>query len=230
MAVPAVIDFAGLRRAVAGDVIAPADAGYDAARAVWNASIDRRPAAIVRCAGTEDGVAGLELARSSGVRVSVRGGGHNVAGLAVCDDGLVLDLSLLRGVAVDAEARVAHVEPGSTWGDVDAATQTAGLAAPGGIVSMTGVAGFTLGGGIGWLMRACGPACDSLMGAQVVTADGAIVEAGDDTDLLWGLRGGGGNFGVVTRLDLRLHPVGRGLGAAGGARQAGGHAARLLVG
>ncbi|WP_053227765.1 FAD-binding oxidoreductase [Solirubrobacter soli] len=202
----AAIDIAALRGAIGGDVIAPADGGYDAARAVWNATIDRRPAAIVRCTGTDDVVAGLAFARDSGVRVSVRGGGHNIAGLAVCDGGIVLDLSGLRGAAVDVDARVAHVQPGSTWGDVDSATQAHGLAAPGGIVSTTGVAGFTLGGGIGWLTRPYGPACDSLVGAEVVTADGAVVEA--DGDLLWGLRGGGGNFGVVTRFDLRLHPVG----------------------
>jgi FAD/FMN-containing dehydrogenase len=176
MAAPAVIDIAALRRAVAGDVIVPPDAGYDTARAVWNAAIDRRPAAILRCTGTEDVVEGLAFARAAGVRVAVRGGGHNIAGLAVCDDGLVLDLSLLRGATVDAGAGVAQVRPGSTWGDVDAATQAVGLAAPGGIVSTTGVAGFTLGGGIGWLTRPCGPACDSLIGAEVVTADGAVVE------------------------------------------------------
>ena len=185
------------------------DAGYDAARAVWNATIDRRPAAIVRCTGTADVVAGLAFARARDVRVAVRGGGHNIAG----PGGLrrrarARSLAAARRDRRRRRAHVAHVQPGSTWGDVDAATQADGLAAPGGIVSITGVAGFTLGGGIGWLTRPCGPACDSLVGAEVVTADGAVVEAAEDADLLWGLRGGGGNFGVVTRLDLRLHPVG----------------------
>jgi FAD/FMN-containing dehydrogenase len=186
------------------DLITPDDPRYDEARTVWNAAIDRRPAAIVRCTCTEDVVAAVRLARKHGWPVAVRGGGHNVAGLAVGDGALVVDCSRWRGVRVDG--RVAHVAPGTLMGELDTATQAVGLAAPGGIMSTTGVAGFTLGGGIGWLTRRLGPACDGLLGAEVVTADGEVIEA--DGELLWGLRGGGGNFGVVTRMDLALHLVG----------------------
>jgi len=186
------------------DLIVPGDPRYDAARTVWNAAIDRRPAAIVRCTSTEDVVAAVRFARERGWPVAVRGGGHNVAGLAVGDGALVVDCSQWRGVQVDG--RVAHVAPGTLMGELDTATQAVGLAAPGGIMSTTGVAGFTLGGGIGWLTRRLGPACDGLLGAELVTADGEVIEAGGE--LLWGLRGGGGNFGVVTRMDLALHRVG----------------------
>ncbi len=189
------------------DIITPDDPRYDAARTVWNAAIDRRPAAIVRCTSTADVVAGVRLARERGWPVAVRGGGHNVAGLAVGDGALVADCSGWRGVRV--AGRVAHVAPGTLMGELDAATQAFGLAAPGGVMSTTGVAGFTLGGGIGWLTRRFGPACDGLLGAEVVTADGEVVEA--EGELLWGLRGAGGNFGVVTRLDLALHRVGPGV-------------------
>jgi FAD/FMN-containing dehydrogenase len=186
------------------DLILPDDPRYDEARTVWNAAIDRRPAAIVRCTCTEDVVAAVRLARERGWPVAVRGGGHNVAGLAVADGALVVDCSQWRGVRVDG--RVARVAPGTLMGELDTATQALGLAAPGGIMSTTGVAGFTLGGGIGWLTRRLGPACDGLLGAEVVTANGDVIEA--DGELLWGLRGGGGNFGVVTRFDLSLHKVG----------------------
>jgi FAD/FMN-containing dehydrogenase len=186
------------------DLILPDDPRYDEARTVWNAAIDRRPAAIVRCTCTEDVVAAVRLARERGWPVAVRGGGHNVAGLAVADGALVVDCSQWRGVRVDG--RVARVAPGTLMGELDTATQALGLAAPGGIMSTTGVAGFTLGGGIGWLTRRLGPACDGLLGAEVVTANGEVIEA--DGELLWGLRGGGGNFGVVTRFDLALHKVG----------------------
>ena len=186
------------------DLIVPGDPRYDAARTVWNAAIDRRPAAIVRCTSTEDVVAAVRFARERGWPVAVRGGGHNVAGLAVGDGALVVDCSQWRGVQLDG--RVAHVAPGTLMGELDTATQAVGLAAPGGIMSTTGVAGFTLGGGIGWLTRRLGPACDGLLGAELVTADGEVIEAGGE--LLWGLRGGGGNFGVVTRMDLALHRVG----------------------
>ncbi len=186
------------------DLISPDDPRYDAARTVWNAAIDHRPAAIVRCTSTADVVAAVRLARERGWPVAVRGGGHNVAGLAVGDGALVVDCSRWRGVRIDD--RVAHVDPGTLMGELDSATQAHGLAAPGGVMSTTGVAGFTLGGGIGWLTRRLGPACDGLLGAEVVTADGEVVEAGGE--LLWGLRGGGGNFGVVTRFDLALHRVG----------------------
>jgi FAD/FMN-containing dehydrogenase len=198
--------FGPLRAALRGELIEPSDPGYDAARALWNASIDRHPAAIARCTGTADVQHAVRFAREHDLVVAVRGGGHNVAGHAGCDGGLVIDLSRLRGVALDLQARVATVEPGATWGDLDGMTQPFGLAVPGGIVSSTGVAGFTLGGGLGWLTRTHGAACDSLLGAEVVTADGELIRA--DEDLLWGLRGGGGNFGIVTRFELALHPVG----------------------
>jgi FAD/FMN-containing dehydrogenase len=186
------------------DLILPDDPRYDEARTVWNAAIDRRPAAIARCTSTAEVVAAVRLARERGWPVAIRGGGHNVAGLAVGDGALVVDCSRWTGVRVDG--RVAHVAPGTLMGELDAATQAAGLAAPGGIMSTTGVAGFTLGGGIGWLTRRFGPAADGLLGAELVTADGEVVEA--DGELLWGLRGGGGNFGVVTRFDLALHKLG----------------------
>jgi FAD/FMN-containing dehydrogenase len=206
MTATAALDVPALR----GRLIRPADPAYDAARAVWNGSIDRRPAAIARCTGAADVMEAVRFARERGLPVSVRGGGHNIAGHAVCDDGLVIDLSGLRGVFVDPAARRAQVAPGATWGDVDHETQPFGLAAPGGIVSTTGVAGFTLGGGLGWLTPRYGAACDSLLAADVVTAEGELVRASaaENPELLWGLRGGGGNFGIVTRFELALHPVG----------------------
>jgi FAD/FMN-containing dehydrogenase len=206
MALQIEIGFDALRDRLRGDLILPEHPDYDRARTVWNGSIDRHPAAIARCSGTADVSAAVRFARERDLLVAVRGGGHNVAGHAVCDDGLVIDLSGLRAVTVDPLARIAQVGPGATWGDVDHETQAFGLAAPGGIVSTTGVAGFTLGGGLGWLTRAYGAACDNLLGADVVTAEGELVRA--PADLLWGLRGGGGNFGIVTRFELALHPVG----------------------
>jgi FAD/FMN-containing dehydrogenase len=206
MALQIDLGFDTLRERLRGAVILPDDRDYDGARAVWNGSIDRRPAAIARCTGTADVIAAVRFANEHDLRIAVRGGSHNIAGYGVCDGGLVIDLSGLRSVMVDPVARVAQVGPGATWGDVDHETQAFGLAAPGGIVSTTGVAGFTLGGGLGWLTRAYGAACDSLVGADVVTADGELVRAPED--LLWGLRGGGGNFGIVTRFELALHPVG----------------------
>ena len=199
-----------------GELIGPSDQNYDEARAVWNGMIDKRPALIARCASTDDVVASVELAREHGLPVAVRGGGHNVAGNAVCDDGLVIDLSLLRAVEVDPSARTARAGPGLGWGELDAATQPHGLATPGGIVSTTGIAGFTLGGGIGWLGRPFGATCDNLLAAELVTADGNVLRAGPDEnpDLYWALRGGGGNFGVVTSFEYRLHPVSEVLGGA----------------
>src|SRR5262245_16942702 len=194
MALQIDLGFDALRDRLRGELILPEDPDYDQAVAVWNGSIDRRPAAIARCTGTADVIAAVRFARDHYLLVAVRGGGHNVAGFGTCDDGLVIDLSGLRSVTVDPTIRVAHVAPGATWGDVDHETQAFGLAAPGGIVSTTGIAGFTLGGGLGWLTRAHGASCDGLLGAQVVTADGELVRAPEE--LLWGLRGGGGNFGI----------------------------------
>jgi FAD/FMN-containing dehydrogenase len=200
-----------LREAVRGDVLVPGDDGYDEAKLVWNGAHDgRMPAMVVRCTGTADVVAALGFARSSDLTVAVRGGGHSVAGHSTCDGGMVIDLSPMRSVRVDPASQRAYVGPGAVWGDVDHEAQAFGLATTGGLVTTTGVAGFTLGGGIGWLMRAHGLACDNLVGADVVTADGQLLHASEaeNEDLLWGLRGGGGNFGIVTSFEFALHPVG----------------------
>ncbi len=199
-----------LRGVVHGEVFVATDPGYDAARAVWNAMIDRRPAVIVRCAGPADVVAAVDLAREHGLPVSVRGGGHNVAGHAVGDDSVMVDLSAMRAVRVDPERRRAWVDGGATWRDVDRETQAFGLATPGGLISDTGVGGLTLNGGIGWLRSRYGLCIDNLTAAEVVTADGRLVRATPDehADLLWALKGGGGNFGVVTAFEFALHPVG----------------------
>jgi FAD/FMN-containing dehydrogenase len=189
----------------AGTTTTPDDPGYDAARAVWNGAIDRRPAVIAHCTSTADVIAAVNLARTAEVPLAVRAGGHSLPGFSSCDGGVVIDLSGMRGVTVQPDRRVAVVQPGATWADFDAATGAYGLAATGGLISSTGVAGLTLGGGIGWLQRKYGLACDHLRSAQMVTADGDVVEA--DEELLWGLRGGGGNFGIVTRFDFDLHPV-----------------------
>jgi FAD/FMN-containing dehydrogenase len=203
-----------LRESLAGAVLVPGDPGYDAARRCFNALIDRRPAAIARCRGAGDVATALDFARAHELEVAVRGGGHNPAGHCVCDGGLVIDLSPMRRVDVDGEARTARAEGGSTWLDFDAATQAHGLVGPGGVVGSTGVAGLTLGGGIGHLTTQYGLTCDNLVAAEVVTPAGAVVEAGPDEndELLWGLRGGGGNFGVVTRLEFGLQPLQRVVG------------------
>jgi FAD/FMN-containing dehydrogenase len=193
-----------------GHLLAPHDPGYDGARRVWNGAIDRRPALIAQCLDRDDISAAVRYAREHDLLVSVRGGGHGVAGHAVNDGGLVIDASLMKGVHVDPTRRVASVQPGVLWGELDGATQAFGLATTGGIVSHTGVAGLTLGGGLGWLMRKYGTSADNLMAAEVVTADGRLVHASpeDDAELLWGLRGGGGNFGIVTRFEFALHEIG----------------------
>ena len=200
-----------LREAVRGEIVTPSDPGYPEAARIWNGAHDgHRPALVVRCTGAADVVAAVGFARSNDLTIAVRGGGHSVAGFSTCDDGIVIDLSSMNGVHVDAGARRATVGGGAVWADVDHETQAHGLATTGGIVSSTGVAGFTLGGGIGWLMRKYGLACDNLVGADVVTADGQTVHASEseNADLFWGLRGGGGNFGIVTQFEFELHPVG----------------------
>ncbi len=199
---------------IRGESIRPDDAGYDAARRVFNAMIDKYPALIVRCADVADVMRAVMFARERGLTISVRGGGHNVAGFAVNDGGLVIDLSLMKGIRVDPARRTATAQPGLTLSELDRATQAHGLAVPLGIISMTGVAGLTLGGGIGWLNGKHGLACDNLLRAEVVTADGRLLTASptEHADLFWGLRGGGGNFGVVTSFTYQLHPVGPVLG------------------
>jgi FAD/FMN-containing dehydrogenase len=186
------------------------DDGYDQARKVWNGNIDRRPGLIARCTGVADVIAAVNFARDNDLLVAVRGGGHNAAGHATCDGGIVIDLSLLKGIRVDPTTRTAQVQPGVTWAELDRETQAFGLATTGGTVSNTGVAGLTLGGGEGWLMGLHGLTADNLISADVVTADGRFVRASaeENPDLLWGLRGGGGNFGIVTSFEFQLHPVG----------------------
>src|SRR6266511_220238 len=198
-----------LRRSLAGPVLDPTDTEYDAARICFNAMIDRRPAVIAQCAGPADVATAFDFARVHDLQVAVRGGGHNPAGHCVLDGGLVIDLSLLRGVEVDGDARIARAEGGSTWVDFDQATQAHGLVTPGGVVGSTGVCGLTLGGGIGHLTAQHGLTCDNLIGAEIVVPDGSVIEASseENAELLWGLRGGGGNFGVATRLEFRLHPL-----------------------
>ncbi|MGE5858473.1 MAG: FAD-binding oxidoreductase [Solirubrobacterales bacterium] len=199
-----------LEQELQGALIRPEDAGYDEARAIWNGSHDKRPALIVRCAGVADVRHAVSFARSEGLEVAVRGGGHSIPGFSTTDGGIVIDLSPMKGITVDERTRTAVAEGGLTWAELDAETQKHGLAVTGGLVSTTGVAGFTLGGGIGWLMRKHGLACDNLRSAEVVTADGQCLRANadDHPELYWGLRGGGGNFGIVTSFEFDLHPVG----------------------
>jgi FAD/FMN-containing dehydrogenase len=199
-----------LRPQLAGSVLAPSDATYEEARRVHNGLIDRRPAVVARCYGTADVQAAVRFARERGLEIAVRGGGHNVAGNAVCDGGLMIDLSAMRGVHVDPGARRARAQGGATWGDYNRETQLYGLASTGGVVSTTGVGGLTLGGGLGWLMGRHGMAVDNLRAVELVTAAGDVVRtsATEHPDLFWAVRGGGGNFGVATWLEYEVHPVG----------------------
>jgi FAD/FMN-containing dehydrogenase len=198
------------RSSFRGELVLPSDEPYEAARRVWNASVDKRPALIARCSGVVDVVRAVEFAREHEMLAAVRGGAHNVAGHGTCDGGIVVDLSRMRGIRLDLVKRTVRVEAGATWGDLDHETQAYGLATTGGMVSTTGVAGFTLGGGIGWLMRKHGLACDNVLAVDIVTAGGRVLPAGADenADLFWGVRGGGGNFGIATSFELQLYPVG----------------------
>lgn len=199
-----------LQASFRGDLVSPADAGYDEHRRVWNGSIDRHPALIARCTGVADVRAAIRFARLHGLRAAVRGGGHSFPGLSVCDDGMVIDLAPMKGIRVDPVARTARVQAGVLLGELDRETQEFGLAVPSGIVTHTGVAGLTLGGGIGWIMRKHGLTVDQLISVDLVTVDGELVTASEDqnADLFWGVRGGGGNFGIVTEFEFRLVPVG----------------------
>jgi FAD/FMN-containing dehydrogenase len=203
-------DFESLAESFRGELLLPTSPGYDTARRIWNGAFDRRPACIARCTGVADVVAAVRFARERDLVVAVRSGGHGVAGHAMCDGGLVIDLSPMKGVRVDPQARTATAQAGVLWGELDRETQLHGLATVGGIVTHTGIAGLTLGGGIGWLMRKYGATVDNLLAVDVVTADGDLVTASADEnpDLFWGLRGGGGNFGIVTSFEYRVHPVG----------------------
>ncbi|HYU12038.1 MAG TPA: FAD-dependent oxidoreductase [Stellaceae bacterium] len=204
---PAVENF---RTALRGQLLRPADDAYEAARKLWNGMIDRRPALIARCTGTADVIAAVNFARDHGLRTAVRGGGHSFPGHSVCDGGLVIDLSGMKGIRVDPAARTARAQAGVKWIDFDHETQAFGLATSGGTVSDTGIAGLTLGGGLGWLSSKYGLTVDNLLSADVVTADGRLLTASatQNPDLFWGLRGGGGNFGVVTSFEYQLHAVG----------------------
>ena len=193
-----------------GALLEPGDPGYDEARKVWNGMIDRRPALIARCAGAADVLASVRFAQENGLEVAVRGGGHSFPGLSVGDGGLMIDLSPMKGISVDPARRTALAEAGVLWGEIDHETQAFGLAVTGGQITHTGIAGLTLGGGLGWLMRKHGLTCDNLISVQIVTADGQFLKASaeENAELFWGVRGGGGNFGIVTSFEYQLHPVG----------------------
>lgn len=199
-----------LRAALRGTLLRPDEEGYEETRRVWNGAIDRRPGLIARCAGTDDVVTAVRFARQHDLEVSVRGGGHSIAGHSVCDDGLMIDLSNMKAITVDPQARTATAAGGVLFGELDRATQAHGLATTGGVISHTGIGGLTLGGGLGHLMRKHGLTVDNLLAVDVVTSDGELrhVTEQSDSDLFWGLRGGGGNFGIATRFEYRLHPVG----------------------
>ena len=188
-----------------GEVIQPSDSGYETARKIWNASIDKHPGIIARCTSVADVTAAVNFARENQLLVAVRGGGHNVSGRALCDDGIVIDLSGMKGIQVNAKNHTARVEGGATLGDLDRETHVFGLAVPAGIMSKTGIAGLALGGGVGWLVRKYGLTCDNVLSFEIVTADGRsrLASANQNEDLFWALRGGGGNFGVVTSFEFR---------------------------
>src|SRR5271169_6179906 len=198
-----------LKSAFRGELIQPVDAAYDSARKVYNGMIDKRPSLIARCVDVADVIVAVAFGRENGVLMAIRGGGHNGAGLGTCDDGLVIDLSRMKGIRVDPADKTVRVEAGCVWGDVDHATHAFGMATPSGFISTTGVAGLTLGGGIGYLTRRYGLTIDNLLSIDMVLADGRFVTASaqENDDLFWAIRGGGGNFGVVTSFEFRLHPV-----------------------
>jgi hypothetical protein len=204
------LDIAGLQDGFRGELLGPEDPAYEDARKVWNGSIDRFPALIARCAGVADVIAAVKFSKDNGLLVAVRGGGHSYPGLSVCDGGLVIDLSLMKGIRVDPQARTVRAQAGVLLGELDRETQAFGLAVPSGIVTHTGVSGLTLGGGINWLMRKYGLAIDQLLSVDLITAEGEFVKASasENEDLFWGVRGGGGNFGIVTEFAFRLNPVG----------------------
>jgi FAD/FMN-containing dehydrogenase len=199
-----------LKSKVKGQIVLPDDPNYNEVREIWNAMIDRKPAVIVQCAEVDDVLHALSYARENGLEISIRGGGHNIAGSALCDNGVLIDFSNMTNVSVDAQKRRAYVEPGATLGDFDKAVQAHGLATPVGINSITGIAGLTLGGGLGWLNRKHGMTVDNLVSADMITANGRKIHVSEDenADLFWAIRGGGGNFGVVTQFEFKLHPVG----------------------
>jgi FAD/FMN-containing dehydrogenase len=206
---PSAEDIGEFQANLGGALLRPGDHAYDATRVVWNGMIDRRPAIIAQCRGAADVVASVNFARSHNMLVAVRSGGHNVAGYAVCEGGLMIDLSPMHAVRVDPQARKAWVQGGATWADVDCETTAFGLATPGGLISLTGVAGLTLSGGIGWLRGRHGLCIDNLASVDIVTADGSLLQASEakNSELFWGLRGGGGNFGIVTSFEFDLHPI-----------------------
>jgi FAD/FMN-containing dehydrogenase len=199
-----------LRATFRGPLVGPGDADYDAARSVWNAMVDKRPAVVARCTGPADVVAAVNFAREQGLPVAVRGGAHSAAGKGTCDDGIVIDLSLMKGIRVDPALQTVRAQGGVKWGDFDHDTQAVGLATPGGVISTTGISGLTLGGGFGWLTRRFGLSCDNLLSVDLVTAAGEqlVCSEEENADLFWALRGGGGNFGVATSLEYQAHPVG----------------------